>query len=117
MQQVLSDKPLSIAYLISVTGYTFENKNYCNGDVLNSGPLTREEAKKRCDDDEECTMISGLPCNDDKWITCKADDMSGEDGGCTWKKNQGRYIIISRNMRKYCPYKLFIWSVCLMGSQ
>ena len=98
MQQVLSDKPLSIAYLISVTGYTFKNKNYCNGDVLNSGPLTREEAKKRCDDNDDCTMISSLPCNDGEWITCKGEAMSGDDDrACTWKKSKRKYIIIRRN--------------------
>ena len=82
------DQLLSIAYVILVTQYAYNRQigEACDGKALQENLRTLEEAKKACNSNKECIMITQHACNHPTWSICNGIIVPSDDNSCIWLK-------------------------------
>ena len=63
----------------------------CDGNGLQEY-TSLQAAIDACLDNKECTMVTDVSCNNDKWTTCIGDVNSAGVGSCSWIKGMIVYL-------------------------
>ena len=82
------DHVLSINCVILVIQYAYNRQigKGCDGKALQENLGTLEEAKKACNSDNECIMITQHACNHPTWSICNGIIVPSDDNSCIWLK-------------------------------
>ena len=100
------DHVLSINCVILVIQYAYNRQTGkgCDGKELQENLRTLEEAKKACNSNNECQMITQHACNANTWRICTGTIVPSDDGSCIWLKGIPRELESSTNTHTQSIY-------------